>query len=128
MDRPVSHRFVLTLFHLLRRVEPTAAVAGTTEVARIGGLVFTLSLAQTIKHDHYRGFHLTAISPTGGALATTLLTFKEHKVTTGTAANRRPLDDLYEHNVEQLLNGVFTEDLEKAVAAFTATFAPLAQP
>ncbi|MDW8804339.1 hypothetical protein P1P68_05920 [Streptomyces scabiei] len=122
MGRPVPHRFVLNLFHLLRRVEPSAAVTGTTEVARIGGLVFTLSLSQTIRHDHYRGFHLTAISPTGGELATTLLTFTEHKVTTGTGAARRPLDNLNEHNVEDLINGVFTKDLEKAVAAFTAAF------
>ncbi|RPK32385.1 hypothetical protein EES39_38525 [Streptomyces sp. ADI92-24] len=121
MDRPVPHRFVLNLFRLLHRVEPTAAVAGTTEVARIGGLVFTLSLAQTIRYDHYQGFYLTAISPTAGELATTLLSFEEHKVTTGT--NRRPLHHLDEYNVERLINGVFTEDLEKAVRAFTATFA-----
>ncbi|MFJ5645883.1 hypothetical protein [Streptomyces sp. NPDC093223] len=126
MSRPVPHRFVLVLFHLLRRVEPTAAVVGTKEVARIGGLTFTVSLAQTIVHDRYRGFRLTAISPTAGELATTLLTFTEHKVTTGTGAGKRPLAHLDEHNVETLTDGVFTDDLEKAVGAFIAAFTGIA--
>ncbi|MFD4320570.1 hypothetical protein [Streptomyces sp. NPDC058548] len=128
MGRPVLHRSVLNVFHLLRRTEPTATVTGTSEVARIGGLVFTLSLAQTIRHDHYKGFRLTAISTTAGELATTLLTFTEHRVTTGTGATRRRLEHLDEHNVEDLLNGVFTDELVKAVAAFTSTFTDSAKP
>ncbi|MFE5847842.1 hypothetical protein ACFQ7N_40095 [Streptomyces niveus] len=119
---PVPHRSVLNSFHLLRRIEPTAAVTGTKEVARIGGLVFTVSLAQTIRHEHYIGFHLTAINPAAGELASTLLTFEDHKVTTGTGATRREFHFLYEHNVSRLIDGVFTEDLEKAVTAFVAAF------
>ncbi|MFD8387393.1 hypothetical protein ACFV2X_54505 [Streptomyces sp. NPDC059679] len=122
MSRPVPHRAVLNIFHLLRRVEPTAAVVGTTEVARIGGLVFTLSLAPTIVHGRYQGLHLTAISPAVGELATTLLSFEEYKVTTGTGAARRRLHHLDEYNAGDLISGVSTDALEKAVAAFTATF------
>ncbi|MFF2928055.1 hypothetical protein ACFVTP_37655 [Streptomyces celluloflavus] len=123
MGRPVPHRAVLNIFHLLRRVEPTAAVVGTREVARIGGLVFTLSLAPSIWHDRFQGLRLTAISPTAGELATTLLSFQDYKVTTGTGASRRRLRLLDEHTASDLINGVSTDALEEAVAAFTATFA-----
>ncbi|MYS32939.1 hypothetical protein K388_06948 [Streptomyces sp. KhCrAH-43] len=123
MSGPVPHRFVLNLFHLLRRIEPAAAVVGTTEIVRIGGLVFTLSLARTIVHEEYKGFYLTATSPTAGELGSTLLTFTEYKVTTGTGASQRQLDRLNQHNVDRLINGVFTAELETAVAAFTAAYA-----
>ncbi|WP_309052097.1 hypothetical protein [Streptomyces sp.] len=123
MARPVPQHAVLNVFHLLRRVEPTAAVVGTKEVARIGGLVFTLSLAPSIWHDRFQGLRLTAISPTAGELATTLLSFEDYKVTTGTGAARRPLRLLDEYNAGDLFNGVSTDALEEAVAAFTASFA-----
>ncbi|MER6256252.1 hypothetical protein ABT224_33375 [Streptomyces sp. NPDC001584] len=122
MGRDVPHRAVLNIFHLLRRVEPTATVVGTTEVARIGGTVFTLALAPSIWHGRYSGLHLTAVNPAVGELATTLLSFEDYKVTTGTGAAQRRLDYLDEHTTGDLTNGVATQALEEAVAAFTKTF------
>ncbi|KUF20151.1 hypothetical protein [Streptomyces silvensis] len=124
MGRPVPHRFVLNLFHLLKRADPSATVTGTKEIVRIADTVFTLSLAPTHRHDTYEGFRLTAISPTAGPLSATVLTFTEHKVTTGTGAARRDLERLDPYNHADLINGVFTDELEKAVTAFTTTFAP----
>jgi hypothetical protein len=63
-----------------------------------------------------------------GELATALLAFKDYKVTTGTGRARRTVEHLDEHNVVDLIDGVYTKDLEEAVTSFTSTFAGPAQP
>jgi hypothetical protein len=120
ISRTVDHRATLELFHLLKRVEPTATVSGTKEAARINGLVFTLSLAQTERRDTYDGLILRVINPEVGQLDATRLAFREYRVTTGPA--KRILNILDYVSRADIFDGVSDCELEQAVRDYIGAF------
>lgn len=124
-DQPVNHRSVLLLLHILKRVLPTATVNGHTETARVGQLVFTVTLAPTIRDGEYDGVYLRTINPAVGELDTTKFVFREYGATTG-STRKLPLEVIAPYNVHRLTEGISIRDMENDVynhtTAFTAAF------
>jgi hypothetical protein len=122
----VNHREILDLFGLLRRVAPDAVVVDRQEMARIDGLVFTLELAQTIVHDEYNGFVLTAINPAVGKLDATVLNFREHRVIVRSGPKAGDLKAINQYDWDRLVAGgsklLMFQELENAVANYVAVY------
>jgi hypothetical protein len=131
----VNHRATLTQFGLLHRIEPTALVTGDREVARIGDLVFHVTLAESIVRDKYTGLYLTTINPHIGRLDVTTLRFSEFTVLIGPGGlrqRRRLGDRLTVHDTDLVRAGVASPAMEHAVRdhlrAYTGRPFPLPRP
>lgn len=118
MTTAVNQREALESLHLLRRAIPGAVVTGRQEVGRVGGLVFTLTLARTIREDTYDGVVVTVLNPEVGKLDAAHITFAEH----GAAVDDRELTRYNAHGAVPRL-AADVQELENAVRNYVQVFA-----
>jgi hypothetical protein len=117
----VDHRAILTQFRILTSLHTTATVTGNKEVARVGGLVFALTLAPTIRHDEYDGLRLRTIHPAAGELDCTRFTFAEFDLTQRRSAQHK-LQRVTPYNWQHLLDGVDMTPIQAAVSDHIQAF------